>query len=299
MCLSFTQNLSKQEIDEMAAAFAAPIMYPVRQPTSENMSSIWIDATFLVTRHHEARDRFTYEAILAADGVGIDFSHMNWTIQESDVDVIIGLSKFVRDLPDQLVSAHFMNLDRTKENIRSYILDQLLERLYEIEYNNRIRQDFVIEQNLRATPTSYSVTRGVRLPNNIPHHKSGLSSHQPAPLTLAQTITAIGDDLRYLKMCLEDLRKEDFINRTRLMINSSDWIRLYSSVYLDVIYPTFINNKKLMSDALWDARYVTAHSSLEHLSCHQLIDQFERLMVCATASYNENFAAVVAVAPQN
>ena len=255
-----------------------------------------------------------------------EMSKMRWTVDRTDLDLIHGLSRLVRMMPDKLSLALTVHRSEGHEN-GAYFIELLLDLLYSQHrrwHDDRKRAE-EIEKAVEAAEAAANASAQLREEAMEPKPaKSGANADdddddddgaaeeededdvtheainfprvniRPSGFEvrdylydLGETIDEMSGALSVLKECLVDNNVAGYEAAVAGFLDACDWIRIYCAVHLELVHPSFVTNSRGAVQFNFENRMDVAEGLIARFVGNSLRDEYYTLMAVYDGHQNE------------
>jgi len=155
-----------------------------------------------------------------------------WELHLSDYEVVHGLSRVVRLIPDKAYVARSINIDERVNDDGSFIVE-LVEKLAR-DFSCIHREKMATAEDLDAPEDlqTFKVEYG-------PHEEGSIDTRE-CDVNLAMALEEYVRSIFNMKNCLILNQRDDFDQVTAETLKMSDDLLLASQIFLDLIHPVWI-----------------------------------------------------------
>ena len=121
-------SIADQVVPQIYNQVPGPSRPPPAPPAAALGPRLWMEIDFYLVSSHDRAYRHASKALICMPGHP-EMSKMRWTVDRTDLDVIHGLSRLVRMMPDKLSLALTVHRSEGHEN-GAYFIELLLDLLY-------------------------------------------------------------------------------------------------------------------------------------------------------------------------
>ena len=121
-------SIADQVVPQIYNQVPGPSRPPPAPPAAALGPRLWMEIDFYLVSSHDRAYRHASKALICMPGHP-EMSKMRWTVDRTDLDLIHGLSRLVRMMPDKLSLALTVHRSEGHEN-GAYFIELLLDLLY-------------------------------------------------------------------------------------------------------------------------------------------------------------------------
>lgn len=179
-----------------------------------------------------------------------------WELHLKDFEVVHGLSRIVRLIPDKAYTARSINNDRRVDDDGSFLIElvEKLARNFSILHNERMASAEALDapEDLQRFKVEYG-----------PHEEGSIDTTE-CDVNLAMALEEYNRSIFNMKNCLILDQRDDYDRITAETLKMSDDLLLASQIFLDLIHPIWvmINRSGEVNNITIDSIMVACESRL-------------------------------------
>lgn len=197
-----------------------------------------------------------------------------WDLHLKDFEVVHGLSRVVRLIPDKAYVARSINIDERVDDDGSFIIElvEKLARDFSCIHRERMAtaEDLDAPEDLQRFKVEYG-----------PHEEGSIDTRE-CDVNLAMALEDYVRSIFNMKNCLILNQRDDFDQVTAETLKMSDDLLLASQIFLDLIHPVWIMVKRSESEGINNVAVESIMDTCES----RLIDYEGRI----SKEYNESLS---------
>ena len=317
-------SIADQVVPQIYNQVPGPSRPPPAPPAAALGPRLWMEIDFYLVSSHDRAYRHASKALICMPGHP-EMSKMRWTVDRTDLDLIHGLSRLVRMMPDKLSLA--LTVHREGHENGAYFIELLLDLLYSQHrrwHDDRKRAE-EIEKAVEAAEAAANASAQLREEAMEPKPaKSGANADdddnddggaaeeeeeddvtheainfprvniRPSGFEvrdylydLGETIDEMSGALSVLKECLVDNNVPGYESAVAGFLDACDWIRIYCAVHLELVHPSFVTNSRGAVQFNFENRMDVAEGLIARFVGNSLRDEYYTLMAVYDGHQNE------------
>ena len=317
-------SIADQVVPQIYNQVPGPSRPPPAPPAAALGPRLWMEIDFYLVSSHDRAYRHASKALICMPGHP-EMSKMRWTVDRTDLDLIHGLSRLVRMMPDKLSLALTVHRSEGHEN-GAYFIELLLDLLYSQHrrwHDDRKRAE-EIEKAVEAAEAAANASAQLREEAMEPKPaKSGANADddddddgaaeeededdvtheainfprvniRPSGFEVRDYLYDLGDTidemsgaLSVLKECLVDNNIAGYEAAVAGFLDACDWIRIYCAVHLELVHPSFVTNSRGAVQFNFENRMDVAEGLIARFVGNSLRDEYYTLMAVYDGHQNE------------